>query len=452
MTVRRVARRAPPRRSPQPRARRIKTPQRLDSTLLDNGTAVILCPRPQLAQAYIAVFFGVGSRHETAAENGITHVLEHMLFRGTKSYKNATALNAAAEDLGGFLEGATYRDHLMFATGCHPSALPTATRILGELVTTPRYGFMEIERSILREEVLEGLDATGRSIDIDNIAHEKIFPAHGLGMPIEGSLDNLARVQVADLERYRRRFLVGTNAVVCAAGPMDVSATRDAIAAAFAPLAAGTPALSAAPPEPAGAPSFTYVRDASSQVDVRLTFRGLAVQDPQHPALVVLGRLLADGLASRMHAELVDRQGLAYALHAGPTTYADCGLFEFDVAVAPAKAADVVQAILNFAKGASRLRFTDAELDRVRRRYGYGTAFMADSAIDLASWYGRSTLFAVENEMEHLGAAMALVDAAAVRQVARRVFQPESLVVTAVGELKRSEVKKLRDVVMTARF
>ena len=416
-------------------------------TLLDNGMAVLLCPRPELAQTYASLYFGVGSRHEDLSQNGITHILEHMLFRGTKSYRDATALNAAAEDIGGFLEGATYRDHLMFATGCHPSALRRAVHILGELVTTPRYGAMEVEREILREELLEGLDAEGRSVDIDNISHRVIFGQHGLGMPIEGSLNNLAKTTIAHLEAHRRRFLVGRNAVVCIAGPLDVAKANAWVAQSFADLPEGEAALCPAPPLGHKAPMLRYVHDAASQVDIRISFRGIPVQDPQHPALVMLGRVLADGLASRMHAELVDRRGLAYALHAGPTTYADCGLFEFEVAVAPEKACAVVQAILEFARSAGRFRFSSDELDRVRRRYRYGTEFMADSPADLASWYGRAALFGVEQEMDTLGAAMLKVTQAEMRAAARRVFCRNGLVITAVGEFKRGDWRRVREVV-----
>jgi predicted Zn-dependent peptidase len=335
----------------------------------------------------------------------------------------------------------------MFATGCHPTALHKAVHILGELVTTPRYGAMEVEREILREELLEGLDGAGRSVDIDTISHRVIFGHHGLGLPIEGTLENLRRTQIKHLEEHRQRYLVGRNAVVCIAGPLDVQRTAAWVHENFAALAQGSAPLCATPADPVDVPQVRYVHDAASQVDIRLSFRGVPVQDPEHPALVMLGRVLADGLASRMHAELVDRRGLAYALHAGPTTYGDCGLFEFEVAVAPEKACAVVQALLDFAKSASRFRFSADELERVLRRYRYGTEFMADSPADLASWYGRAALFGVESEMDSLGAALEQVTQTQIRQVAKRIFCRKGLVVTAVGEFKRGDWRRVRDVV-----
>jgi predicted Zn-dependent peptidase len=161
----------------------------------------------------------------------------------------------------------------------------------------------------------------------------------------------------------------------------------------------------------------------------------------------MLARILADGLASRMHAELVDRRGLAYALHAGLTTYCDCGLFDFEVSVAPVRAAEAVQGLLDFAMAASRFRFSSEELERTRRRYRYGMEFIHDSPSDLASWYGRATLFGVEQQMVSLGSRIGRMAESEIRQAARRVFQRRGLVVTAVGELARGQWRRVKQVV-----
>ncbi len=411
---------------------------------LPNGLRVVLCPRESLTQAYVAVFFGVGSRHETPATNGITHVLEHMLFRGTRSFGDATALNTAAEDFGGYLEGATYRDHLLFATGCHPSAIGDAVAILGELVQWPRYRGMDVEKQILREELLETIDQKGRMIDLDNLTHRAVFGTRGLGMPIEGDLATLERLGKRELEAHRRRFLVAENAVVSLAGPFDPELALKAVKKAFSGLAAGTPASPEVPPAARQEPLVRYVRDPGSQVDLRLAFRGVPVQDPEYPALVLLARLLADGLSSRMNAELIDRRGLAYALHAGLTTYADCGLFDFEISVAPDKAAAAVQALLGFAAAAQRFRYTRDEIARSLRRYQYSLEFMGDAAADLASWYGRAALFSVEREMQELLSRIAAVSVPELHAAARKVFRREGLTLTAVGELALGEWAKVK--------
>lgn len=406
---------------------------------LPNGMRVLLCPRPGLSQAYAAIYFGTGSRHESPEHNGLTHVLEHMVFRGTKSFADATALNTFAEDFGGYLEGATYRDHVMFATGCHKGAVDDAVQVLAELVQTPRYRAMEIERSILREELLETIDQDGRVTDPDNITHDAVFGSHPLGMPIEGNLKNLASFGKAHLEGHRKRHFVGNNAVLAIAGPIDAAALKKTITQAFAKMPAGAVPEIVTPTAALGKPVLRYVKDPGSQVELRLSFRAVPVGDPAYPALVLLARLLADGLSSRLNAELVDKRGLAYALNAGLTTYADCGLFDFEVAVAPNKAAEAVQALLAFAQGSKRFRYTQDELDRTLRRYRYSLEFLGDSAADLAGFYGRAALFNVEAETLSLYHTLTKLKAQDLHDAAKRVFTKQSLVLVAVGELTKSE-------------
>src|SRR6185436_10796213 len=103
----------------------------------------------------------------------------------------------------------------------------------------------------------------------------------------------------------RRRFLVGHNAVVSVAGPVEASAVLEQVRRAFGTLPAGAAPTTLPPRGPEPLPTLTHVRDSGSQIDLRLTFRGASMCDPQYPALVLLARLLADGLASRLHAELV---------------------------------------------------------------------------------------------------------------------------------------------------
>lgn len=420
---------------------------RLHKAILDNGLAVTLCDGGHLSQAYCAVFFGVGSRHEAPNVNGITHVLEHMLFRGSASFSDSTALNRAAEDIGGFLEGATYRDHLTFATSCHPSLTATALDILGELVQTPRFQGLDIEKSILREEILETLDQRGRMIDLDNVAHETLFGESGLGLPIEGTLANLNRFDRAALHHHRASHLVARNAVVAVAGPIEPRRALRDVARAFGALPPGEVLATAVPPTPARGPLLKYVRDTMSQVDLRLSFPSVPTHHPDFPATSMLARVLGDGLSARLPAELVDRRGLAYSMHASLTTYADVGLFDFEASVAPDRAAEIVDALLSFAARAEHFRYGDDELQRACRRYRYGMEFMRDAPVELAHYYGRATLFGIETVLDALPRRLANVSAADVRRAARATFRRGGLSLTAVGELARGEWQRVKKVV-----
>jgi predicted Zn-dependent peptidase len=340
---------------------------------------------------------------------------------------------------------------MMLATGCHYSQIFKAISIMGELVQTPRYESFEVERRILREELLEGLDSQGRMVDLDNILHQVAYGKHPLALPIEGNLANLDGFTLDDIEAHRAEFMVGENCVLAVGGTFSLNQIKDAIEQTFGAMPKGHSTLCEAPMESTAKPVLRYVRDAASQVDIRISFRACPASDPQYPALVLLARLLADGLASRLHAELVDRRGLAYSLAAGLTTYSDCGLFDFEVAVAPNKAAEAVATILDFAADATKWRMRKGEHARTSQRYRYATEYMQDSPADLCSWHGRAALFGVENEFETLGPKMEELGEHDVREAARRVFRAGQMVLVAVGELGRGEWKKIQTVTQNFR-
>lgn len=413
---------------------------------LANGVRVVMCPRNHLARASVAVLFGFGSRHENAASNGIGHVLEHMVFRGSRCHRDATALNAAAEDLGGDLEGATYRDHLLFGTDAHPSRLTDAVEVLADALLYPRYRAFDVERAILREEMLESLDAQGHMVDLDNLAHATIFGHRGLGLPIEGNLSNLEQFETDDLETYRQQRFLASNATVGVAGPLDPERVIETLEKTLGTLPMDPPPPFETARPPTGDPVLRVVRESASQIDIRVSFRAVPVRHARYAEAVLLAGILTDGLASRLHAQLVDRQGLAYALHGGLTTYLDCGLFEFEVSVAPDRGGEALTAILDFARAARRFRYTDEELRRARHRYRCRMEFMQDDPRLLARRHGRALLFGLDQDLDDLEERFAAVDASALRGIARQVFQREGLVVTAAGHLARGQLQRMRNV------
>ncbi|HEX4355182.1 MAG TPA: pitrilysin family protein, partial [Polyangiales bacterium] len=162
---------------------------------LPNGLSVVTVPQPHLHSASVAVLVKVGARHETARTNGVSHLLEHMLFRGSARYPSAYALNRAIEELGGTLHGATHSDFTLFEVSLPPGNVQSGIEILGELFAKPSFAELAVEKRIVREEILEYLDEEGREVDPDNLSRELMFGTHPLGMTITGSLDNLANFE-----------------------------------------------------------------------------------------------------------------------------------------------------------------------------------------------------------------------------------------------------------------
>ena len=138
--------------------------------ILPNGLKVVLVPQPAVHRAVASLYLRVGSRFESKENNGISHFLEHMVFRGTPSMKTAHDQALAFERLGGTLYAATHVDHGVMSVGVPPKNLEPVLALLGEVAIAPLFTEIEIERGIVREEILEDLDDDGRDVDADNLA------------------------------------------------------------------------------------------------------------------------------------------------------------------------------------------------------------------------------------------------------------------------------------------
>ena len=173
--------------------------------VLANGLRVLVVPTKASHRAVLTMLLRVGSRYESAEDNGISHFLEHMLYRGSPSFKTAHDQALAFEEIGASLYAATQADYGSMSLSLPPESLPRATAIFAEVVAKPRFSAIEIERGIVREEILEDLDEEGRQIDADNLVRELVYGTHPLGFTITGSLEHLAKFDRAMLRKHHAR-------------------------------------------------------------------------------------------------------------------------------------------------------------------------------------------------------------------------------------------------------
>ena len=218
--------------------------------VLPSGLRVVTIETPHLHTALLSVYVRTGSRHETPGNNGVSHFLEHLFFRGSEGWPDTVKMNAAIEEVGGNLNGVTGRDLGFYYTPLHPDYLGVGMRILGDMLTRPRLTDMEVERQIILEEMLDEVDEKGRDIDLDNLSKRLLFGAHPLALKIAGTRESVSALQHGQvLEHFARNYVTG-NMVVTAAGRVKHSEVLELAERAFAPLPRGpaTTAPSAGPP------------------------------------------------------------------------------------------------------------------------------------------------------------------------------------------------------------
>lgn len=419
----------------------------VETTTLDNGLAVTTVALPHLHTAVCALFVKVGARFEAPEDNGLSHFVEHMLFRGTERYPTSLALNTAIERLGSTLHAETGRDYTLFQLALEPAHVPAAIDLLGELLTSPRFSDIELERELILEEINEDYDEQGVEINADDIARGLVFEDHPLGQRIIGPRGNVERFSLADVRRHFTTFYGARNATLCVAGPVEHGPVVEYAARALAAMPAGTRAEVPAAPPPVAGPRLEHVRDAGSQTSLAVVFRAVPELDPAYVSLVALLRVLDDGMSTRLHYTLADQKGLAYSIHAAIEPLADTSLLEITGATANAKVPSLVRELLGLLDGLRRGDITPDELAKARVRYRYETLASIDDAAAMAGWFGGTALYYRPPALSERLAEIEQVTVDDVVRVAKQVLSPRHLAVAAVGSLSRARLGELRQAV-----
>lgn len=404
--------------------------------VLPNGLRIVTIETPHLHTALLSVYLRTGSRHETPENNGVSHFLEHLFFRGSEGFPDTVRMNALVEEVGGNLNGVTCRDYGYYETPLHPSHLGIGVKIMGDMLTRPLFTHLDVEKKIILEEMLDEVDENGRDIDVDNLSKRALFGDHPLAMKIAGTPETVQAMTLEQIRAHYARNYVTGNMVVTVAGRVKREEVVALVGDAFARMPVGAVNTEHAPVLREGPPALFYTAHEESQSAFRLTFPGVPEHHEDFPALLLLRRVLDDGLSSRLPYRIVEQKGLAYSVQAIMDAYDDAGMFEIDGACAPEKAGEVVEEIVDIVSDLGTRDVSEEEIARAKRRQQIFLEFAHDSPGELAAWFGMTELFRPPESFAERIAATARVDAKVLRQVAQRYLDPRRVTVVAVGPKK----------------
>ena len=321
---------------------------------LPNGLVTVVVPRQELQRAHLALYVRVGSRFEDKETNGLSHFLEHMLYRGTPRLPSAHQVNLAFERLGGFLYAATHTDFGVFSVTLPPESMDEASSHFGELLREPLFADIEIEKGIVCEEILEDLDDEGRQVDADNISRALIYPTHPLGFTITGDETRVRSFDDAMLRAHHARHYVAKSSVLVYSGPVDADEAMAMGARDFSWMPPGERILGGVPEHTQKKPRYKRVENSSSQTELRVCLRAPSEQSAERPVIEMLMRILDDGMSTRLYHRICDAGGLCYDVSAGYDGYEDDGIVDFAAGVLHERAPLVTREILAIARRAGR--------------------------------------------------------------------------------------------------
>ncbi len=333
---------------------------------LANGVRLIVQPAPHLHTASASVFVRAGSAHERRADNGIAHVIEHMVFKGTAT-RDAARINRDAERLGAEANAHTDKDHTAYHLRGRVEDAPRFVRLLADLVGRPVFPADELERErqVLLQEMAEVED------DPMSLAYQLFdrgcYGLHPAAQPVIGTRGNLERFTRDELVRWVARHYTGRNLVVALTGPFDAAAA-DALAGeverGFGGLPAGEPNLWPVPEWQGGARARRLSGGGQAHLVLGFPVPSLADDDP---ASEMAALLFGEGMSSPLMAELRERRGLAYYAACAADRFAACGQLAIEVSTAPDSLDEVLGELMRLlqvqAEGVAR-----ADLVRARRQ------------------------------------------------------------------------------------
>lgn len=414
---------------------------------LGNGLPVVVAPQPSLHRAHVALYVRVGSRFETAKQNGLSHFLEHMLYRGTPRLPHAHDVNLAFESLGGYLYAATQVDFGVFSVTLPAETLAETTSLFSDVIMEPVFSDIEIEKEIVCEEILEDLDDEGRQVDADNLSREMIYPEHPLGFTITGDEKHVRSFDRGMLQAHHARHYNAANSILAFSGAIDPDEALALAEKHFGRMPKGARVTSPAPVHKQSKPRFDFVENVSSQTELRVCFRAVPDLPPNRHTMDMMMRLIDDGMSTRLYHRVVDNRGLCYDVSAQYEGYDDDGLLDFAAGVQHARVATVAEEITALVRELASTGPTAEELEKARRRHRWDMRTMMDSPEEVAGFYAAGLLFDRGESLEERIERNCAVTAEQIRDLAALIAKPDRLNVLAVGDLTEDEEERVAKVV-----
>jgi predicted Zn-dependent peptidase len=402
-------------------------------TELDSGERVISERVDSVRSVSLGFWIGAGSRDEPDGKAGVSHFIEHLLFKGTQSY-SALEIAEIFDTLGGELNAATSREHTVVYARVPDHHLETALDVMADMVLTPQFSEVDAEREVVLEEIAM-VEDTPQDFVHDLLA-EAVFAGHPLGRPIIGTADVISSVTRRSLSAYHRSAYVAGNIVLAAAGNLE----HDRLRALFERAAQKRPdrppsRLRVRPPlvkEPS--PSIRFQRKDTEQYHVCLGAPGIARTDRRRFAASILDAILGGSASSRLFQEIREKRGMAYAVYSFASQYTDSGQVGFYVGTREENVASCLEIaaaeIADIAAGNLRER----ELERAKENLKGRVMLAMESTSNRMSRLGKSLITDTELlSIERTIAEVDAVEADAVGELASVLLAPERLSAAGIG-------------------
>lgn len=414
-------------------------------TTLPNGLRIITVPTKGNPAATVLVMVETGSNYETKEQNGLSHFLEHMLFKGTSNRPTALDISKELDSLGA--ENNAFTSNEM--TGYHAKAekkhWKKLLEVLSDMYLNPIFpgDDLEKERGVILQEISMYEDLPQRKVWY--VLVDLLYGDQPAGRPVIGPSENIKKFSRDDFIKYRNDHYIAEKTIVVVAGDVSPSAVEKEVKKVFKAIPRGKRLSKPKVKEVRKQPSLSIFTKKTDQTHMIMAFRGYEASDKRVSPLSVLTTVLGGGMSSRLFQKLRDEMGACYYVRALHDESTDHGLLAISTGINASRAEEVVKVLIEECAKLCTTPLTKGELDKAKEYY-LGHLYMNLETSDaLAEFYGEQEV--VKHKLEtpaEIEKELRKVTAKDIQKLAQEIFRNENLNLAVVGNIKdASKLKKV---------
>lgn len=409
--------------------------------ILPNGLTIIEVPSNDAESVVVDFFVKTGSRSESSKENGISHFLEHFLFKGTQKYPTSLAITELVDSIGAEMNANTGKEHTQYYIKSHSDHLELIFEILTDMIKAPMLdsGELEREKGVIVEELNMYRDMP--MAEIDNILENLMWPKDPLGQNIVGSKETVTKFTVDMFKDYMQRHYQPGNMILGVSGKFNRKKLDSLIKKYWADVSRKQ------------FHKWTKVKDVqkqsrlkvqfkdTEQAHLSMGFKGFPFGDKRNPAALILGAILGGGMSSRLFMEVRERRGLGYYVRSNSSSYQDTGVFHIGAGVQVDKIQEALTVIIGELKRIMTVPVDAKELLKAKEYLkGRTTLALEDNQARLDWCIEQQAFHKKIREPKELFARIDKVTATQVLEVAKDLFKKQHLSLAVIGPYKNDKV------------
>jgi predicted Zn-dependent peptidase len=413
----------------------------IQRAVFSNGLTVLTEKMDHIRSVSMGIWVKSGSRHEDPRVNGISHFVEHMVFKGT-SHRSAEDIARQVDSIGGNMDAFTGKETICFNIKVLDEHLPIAVDVLSDMVLHPVFDGKEIlrERGVILEEIK--MDEDNPDYLVHEIFTQNFFKGHPLGKPILGTKETVRRFdQPAILDYYGGKFAPG-NMIISAAGNLDHHEVVELLRERFEQLPSGTNGWQDTPPK---TNSRITLRNKKSleQVQICVGVPSYSISHDRRYVMYVLNTLLGGGMSSRLFQNIREKQGLVYSIFSELNPFRDAGMLSVYAGTSRESASKVVRAIVNEFRQLKEVPISEEELKRAKDQLKGSLMLSLESSTARMSNLARQEMYYDHFiSMDEIINRIQAVNVEDLLRSANELFRPELIAVTILGNLNGLKVTR----------